>query len=122
MRMSNGRDGQDSDEKEKHLRLSNAEVHAGENEPAGALNAPSTADVSPSSPVIAEGGTAMPIEGAQEGGLILPFESMVQGHIGRQLRALYDDVLSQPIPDRFLDLLRKLDEGSAPGDDPGKEG
>ncbi len=64
----------------------------------------------------------MPIQSAQEGGQILPFESMVQGHIGRQLRALYDDVLSQPIPDRFLDLLRKLDEGSEPGDDPGKEG
>lgn len=29
--------------------------------------------------------------------------------IGFQLRNLYDDVLSQPVPDRFLDLLSQLE-------------
>jgi hypothetical protein len=33
--------------------------------------------------------------------------------IGFQLRNLYDDVLSQPVPDRFLDLLSQLE--TAPG-------
>ena len=30
--------------------------------------------------------------------------------IGEQLRAQYDDVVKQGIPDRFADLLRRLDE------------
>lgn len=34
----------------------------------------------------------------------------IEVHIGRQLKAIYDDVLNQPIPDRFLDLLSKLEE------------
>ncbi|MFD1330971.1 NepR family anti-sigma factor [Methylopila musalis] len=33
----------------------------------------------------------------------------IQAHIGRQLRAGYMDVLNQPVPDRFLDLLAELD-------------
>ncbi len=34
----------------------------------------------------------------------------VQEHIGRQLRAVYDDVLKQPLPDRFRELMDKLDK------------
>jgi hypothetical protein len=34
----------------------------------------------------------------------------IQDHIGRQLRAVYDDVLNQPVPDRFRELMDKLDE------------
>ena len=33
----------------------------------------------------------------------------VQAYIGRQLRAVYDDVAKQPIPERFLDLMKKLE-------------
>ncbi len=29
--------------------------------------------------------------------------------IGEQLRGLYDDILSQPVPDRFLELLNQLE-------------
>ncbi|MBG0809587.1 hypothetical protein IY145_09370 [Methylosinus sp. H3A] len=29
--------------------------------------------------------------------------------IGEQLRGLYDDILNQPIPDRFLELLNRLE-------------
>ena len=36
----------------------------------------------------------------------------IDEHIGRHLKAIYDDVLQQPIPDRFLDLLNQL--GDAP--------
>ncbi len=33
----------------------------------------------------------------------------VSDQIGRQLRTVYNDILSQPVPDRFLDLLKDLD-------------
>jgi hypothetical protein len=36
----------------------------------------------------------------------------VKDHIGRQLRALYDEVADQPVPDRFMELLNRLDEKS----------
>lgn len=34
----------------------------------------------------------------------------IQAKIGQQLRALYDDVVNQGIPDRFADLLNRLDK------------
>ena len=34
----------------------------------------------------------------------------IQSKIGEQLRAMYDDVVSQGVPDRFADLLRRLDQ------------
>lgn len=34
----------------------------------------------------------------------------VQAKIGQQLRAMYDDVLKQGVPDRFADLLNRLDK------------
>jgi hypothetical protein len=30
--------------------------------------------------------------------------------IGRRLRTVYNDILAQPVPDRFLDLLRELEK------------
>jgi hypothetical protein len=33
----------------------------------------------------------------------------IQSKIGDQLRAMYDDVVSQGVPDRFADLLKRLD-------------
>ena len=36
-------------------------------------------------------------------------------HIGKELRQLYSSILEEPIPDRFLDLLKSLeDESKAP--------
>lgn len=43
-------------------------------------------------------------------------DTEVQAHIGRQLRAGYVDILNQPVPDRFLDLLAELDRREAPFD------
>jgi hypothetical protein len=45
---------------------------------------------------------------AKQGGL----NPEIQARIGHQLRAMYDDVVRQGVPDRFADLIRKLD---APG-------
>ena len=39
-------------------------------------------------------------------------KASVSEYIGRELRELYDDVLAQPVPDRFLALLNKLDAGA----------
>ena len=35
-----------------------------------------------------------------------------QRAIGRELRRMYDDVVHEPVPDDFIDLLRKIDETS----------
>lgn len=37
-------------------------------------------------------------------------DSELQQHIGRHLKASYDDILSQDVPDRFLDLLSQLED------------
>ena len=43
----------------------------------------------------------------------------IQSRIGHQLRAMYDDVVRQGVPDRFAELIRKLDApGGTPGGDP----
>jgi hypothetical protein len=34
----------------------------------------------------------------------------IQRKIGQQLRAMYTDVVSEGVPDRFAELLRRLDE------------
>lgn len=39
----------------------------------------------------------------------LSLDGDVEAHIGGRLRAMYDSVLREPVPDRFLDLLRQLD-------------
>jgi hypothetical protein len=36
----------------------------------------------------------------------------IQNKIGQQLRALYSETLNEGVPDRFAELLRKLDENS----------
>ena len=36
-------------------------------------------------------------------------DSELQAHIGRHLKASYDDILGQDVPDRFRDLLEQLE-------------
>jgi hypothetical protein len=38
----------------------------------------------------------------------------IQNEIGRNLRAMYNDVVEQGVPDRFADLLAQLDQLSPP--------
>jgi len=45
----------------------------------------------------------------KQGGL----HAEIQARIGHQLRAMYDDVVRHGVPDRFADLVRKLDEPGA---------
>lgn len=42
----------------------------------------------------------------KQGGL----NAEIQARIGHQLRAMYDDVVRQGVPERFSDLIRKLDQ------------
>jgi anti-sigma factor NepR-like protein len=51
--------------------------------------------------------TALP---GKPGGL----NAEIQSRIGHQLRAMYDDVVRQGVPDRFVDLIRKLDGPATP--------
>ena len=37
-------------------------------------------------------------------------EADLQAHIGRQLRAVYEEVVNEEVPDRFLRLLRELEQ------------
>ena len=37
----------------------------------------------------------------------------VQSKIGQQLRSMYDNVVSEGVPDRFTDMLRQLEEQNA---------
>jgi len=36
----------------------------------------------------------------------------IQAKIGLQLRTLYNDIVSEGVPDRFADLLSKLDKSA----------
>lgn len=45
----------------------------------------------------------------------------VQSKIGHQLRALYDDVVQQGVPDRFAELLNRLDGPNPSGGKRGAE-
>ena len=45
-------------------------------------------------------------------------DRVIQTRIGDQLRAMYDDLMQQPVPDRFSELLAKLQR---PGDDQNAE-
>jgi hypothetical protein len=43
-------------------------------------------------------------------GTVGAMEPELQAFIGRQLRQTYDEVLNEPVPDRFLELLKELEE------------
>jgi hypothetical protein len=42
----------------------------------------------------------------------------IQNEIGRNLRAMYNDVVEQGVPDRFADLLAQLEPPPRPDDKP----
>ena len=52
----------------------------------------------------------------KQGGL----NAEIQSRIGHQLRAMYDDVVRQGVPDRFAELIKKLDAPGATGDQTAK--
>ena len=36
----------------------------------------------------------------------------VQTEIGKRLRAIYDDVINEPVPSKFMELLEKLERST----------
>jgi len=52
--------------------------------------------------------TAKPARGGGESAL-LRGKGDTQTQIGQQLRTLYDAVLTEPVPDRFVELLAELE-------------
>lgn len=57
------------------------------------------------------------LDGARPGRDGRPMPADLQAHIGVRLKAFYDSVLSEPIPDRFAELLNKLDAAERPAGD-----
>jgi Anti-sigma factor NepR len=39
----------------------------------------------------------------------------MKAYIGKQLQAVYDEILQQPVPDRFKELLKKLNDTGKTG-------
>jgi hypothetical protein len=39
-----------------------------------------------------------------------PIDTRIQNEIGKHLRAHYDTVINEPVPDRFMQLLQSLEE------------
>ena len=106
----------DDEDESKHQKTKLSPTSASQGDGATAVTylPRDAASVMPSSdqPVLAEHGGTSVVDAGLGMGPVLPFETLVQGHIGRQLRAVYDEVLQQPIPERFLELLSQLDDAS----------
>jgi len=50
-----------------------------------------------------------------------PAVAQLDTHIGKELRELYSAILEEPIPDRFLDLVRSFEDPKADKAKGGKE-
>lgn len=71
----------------------------------------SNGDLEPKAPALkVVGGTPTP--------QAISLDGDVEAHIGGRLRAMYDSVLREPVPDRFMDLLRQLDTKMGAPDEP----
>ena len=59
-----------------------------------------------------------PAEQSKAGAKQRPFQGQIDGNlqaeIGAQLRSMYDDVLKEATPERFLKLLEALDKKTEP--------
>lgn len=60
-----------------------------------------------------EGQESLPADRANRG-----LSDHTQKRIGLHLRAMYDTIVQQPVPDRFRDLIAQLDASN--GDDAGR--
>jgi hypothetical protein len=52
-------------------------------------------------------------------GLDVRFASGTDAAVSRRLKEMYDGLVSEPVPDRFLDLLDQLEEIEKPAGTPG---
>ena len=53
--------------------------------------------------------TELPGESSKRSAHIDP---RVQHEIGKHLRAIYDDVINEPVPSKFMELLEKLERST----------
>ena len=51
-----------------------------------------------------------PTEHAAPPGAGPQIDSRIQHEIGKHLRAHYDDLVSEPVPDKFMELLEQLEQ------------
>ena len=63
----------------------------------------------PPRPSSSESNDSMIEQGFSDAGV----DPVVQAHIGRELRSLFDEIVHQPVPDRFLELLQSLEKKTA---------
>ena len=56
-------------------------------------------------------------DSGQAGGAV-QMDPRVQTEIGKHLRAIYDDVINEPVPDRFMELLEKLERSTQKAEKP----
>ena len=43
----------------------------------------------------------------------IALDSETRKHIGRMLKATYDEVAHEPVPDKFVDLLKQLEKSES---------
>jgi hypothetical protein len=48
-------------------------------------------------------------QSGEQSGNGLGLDGEIRKHIGRMLKATYDEVAHEPVPDKFLDLLKQLE-------------
>jgi len=49
---------------------------------------------------------------ANAGKQVAHVDPRVQTEIGKHLRAIYDDVINEPVPSKFMDLLEQLERST----------
>lgn len=54
--------------------------------------------------------TDTPGESPRRGGAQI--DPRIQNEIGKHLRAIYDDVINEPVPSKFMELLEKLERST----------
>jgi hypothetical protein len=59
-------------------------------------------------------GGRSPLESRRKGRGRPPVNETLQHVIGSQLKAAYDEVVRQPVPDRFIELLSALEDKKEP--------
>jgi hypothetical protein len=47
------------------------------------------------------------------GGVAPRIDPRIQREIGKHLRAHYEDVVNEPVPDKFIELLKQLEQSVA---------
>jgi hypothetical protein len=52
------------------------------------------------------------MHGGSSGGGGARLDPRIQTEIGKHLRAVYDDVINEPVPSKFMELLEKLERST----------